>query len=63
MERTENFYQFQEALNQKLWQIQHLTELSQATKDEDVLNGIRFHLHVEEGKLQLMLSKFKHYLH
>ncbi len=63
MTRNENFYQFQEALNQQLSQIQQLTELSHATKDEDVLNDIRFHLHVEEGKLKLMLSKYKHYLH
>ncbi len=63
MDRTENFNQFQEALNQQLWQIQQLTELSRATKDEDVRNDIRFHLHVEEGKLNLMLSKYRHYLH
>ena len=63
MEHTENFYQFQEALTQQLWQIQHLTELSQATKDEDVRSDIRFHLHVEEGKLNLMLSRYRHYLH
>jgi hypothetical protein len=63
MTRNENFDQFQEALNQQLWQIQQLTELSQVTKDEDALNDIRFYLHVEEGKLKLMLSKYRHYLH
>lgn len=63
MNQSVSITEFQEALSNQLLQIEHLTELSQSAKDQEILDEIRFTLHVEEGKLNLLLSKFRHYLH